>query len=298
MRWPFRRKASIGFRPDGPASLKRSFVTPEGVDLRLELGSATARAIAFLLDWLIIATIVIGATFLISRLVRGTEQNEALGILWLVGLFVLRNGWFILFEMGRRGATIGKRALHLRVIARDGGRLTPAAVIARNALREIEIFLPLSFLVTRATQGAADAFLMLFGVLWTGIFFLFPLFNRDRLRVGDLVAGTWVVHDVRGTLSTDLAAISAKTPRRTFSEAALSLYGIYELQTLEDVLRMGREDAIATVAGTIRRKAGIADDGDDLGFLTDYYAALCARLERGMMVGRRRDDKHSAVMAR
>lgn len=297
MRWPFRRNAA-GFRPVGPESLRRSFVTPEGVDLRLELGSATARAMAFLIDWLIILALVIGATFLLIRLARGSGQNQALGILWLVGLFVLRNGWFILFEAGRRGATIGKRALRLRVIARDGGRLTPAAVIARNALREIEIFLPLQFLAMQATQGAAEGFLILFGVLWTGIFFLFPLFNRDRLRVGDLVAGTWVVHDVRAALAADLAAVSPETPRRTFTEAALSLYGIYELQTLEDVLRMGREDAIATVAATIRRKAAIPDDHDDMGFLTDYYAALCARLERGMIVGRRRDDKHSAVVAR
>lgn len=76
-----------------------------------------------------------------------------------------------------------------------------------------------------------------------------------------------------------------------FSDAALDLYGIYELQTLETVLRKGREDALATVAATIRHKAGLPDDGDDLGFLSDYYAALCARLERSMMLGNRRDDK-------
>jgi len=31
----------------------------------------------------------------------------------------------------------------------------------------------------------------------------------------------------------------------------------------------------------------------DYGFLSDYYAALCGRLERGMMVGLRREDKYS-----
>ncbi|WBH18160.1 RDD family protein [Sphingomonas radiodurans] len=298
MRWPFRAKAAVA----APLSLRRSFVTPEGVDLRLELGSATARASAFLLDWLLIGTVMITATIIIFSLSRGGgiaqgQQSQLLGIVWMLGLFVLRNGWFILFEMGRRGATPGKRAMRLRVIARDGARLTGAAVIARNALREIEIFLPLSFLGTQAASGAADGFLILFALLWSGIFFLFPLFNRDRLRVGDLVAGTWVVNDARASLSVDLAAKN-DGPRRTFSESALALYGIYELQTLEDVLRMGRPDAIATVAATIRAKAGLADDDDDLDFLTDYYAALCARLERGMMVGRRRDDKFSGVAAR
>lgn len=286
MRWPLRR------RNRAPVSLVRQFVTPEGVDLRLELGSGGARASAFLLDWMIIVSVLIGATILLALLARsGTRGGEVVQILWLVGLFVLRNGWFILFEMGGRGATPGKRLLGLRVVARDGARLTGGAVIARNALREIEVFLPLSFLAMQASQGAADGFLTLFALAWSGLFLLFPLFNRDRLRVGDLIAGTWVVNDVRGRLATDLTAVEAERPRRTFSEAALDLYGIYELQTLEDVLRKGREDAVATVAAAIRTKAGIADDGDDRGFLSDYYAALCARLERGMMVGRRREDK-------
>lgn len=293
MRWPFRRKG-----PRAPASLKRTFVTPEGVDLRLELGSATARAMAFLIDAIIIVLSVVLMTVILAAIDSGARSEEFAKILWLLGLFVLRNGWFMLFEMGRRGATPGKRALKLRVIARDGGRLTGAAVIARNALREIEIFLPLSFLAMQASEGVADGFLTLFALLWTGIFFLFPLFNRDRLRVGDLIAGTWVVHDVRGTLAADLATTPAERPRRVFSEAALGLYGIYELQMLEDVLRTGREDAVVTVAATIRRKARLPDDGDDVGFLTDYYTALCARLERGMMVGRRRDDKRSAVVVR
>lgn len=291
MRWPFRRNRA----ERAPHTLVRSFVTPEGVDLGIELGSATARATAFLLDWIIIIVLLTSATFLIYGFGPAAFQSEILGIVWLIGFFVLRNGWFILFEMGRRGATPGKRLLRLRVIARDGGRLTGAAVIARNALREIEIFLPLSFLAVKASQDAADGTMAMFALLWTGIFFLFPLFNRDRLRVGDLVAGTWVVSDARGALGADLAARDQTAPRRTFTDAALNLYGIYELQALEEVLRLGREDAIVTVAATIRRKAGLPDDGDDVGFLSDYYAALCVRLERGLMVGRRRDDKHSAA---
>lgn len=272
-----------------PASLRRSFVTPEGVDLRLELASAGTRASAFMIDVLIILGVLILGTILIALLGVAKAGGELFMILWLVGAFVLRNGWFTLFEMGGRGATPGKRLLGLRVIARDGGRLTGGAVIARNALREIELFLPLSFLAMQASQDAADGFLTLFALLWTGIFLFFPLFNRDRLRVGDLLGGTWVVNNVRASLGADLAA--ARGTRRVFSDAALDLYGIYELQTLEDVLRKGQEEAVVTVAAAIRRKAGIADDGDDHEFLSDYYAALCVRLERGMLVGRRRESK-------
>jgi uncharacterized RDD family membrane protein YckC len=276
--------------PDpSPFLLRRSFVTPEGVDLKLELGSAGARAAAFMLDALILLVILVVMTIGLAY-VAVAAKLELMAILWLLGFFVLRNGWFSLFEMGGRGATPGKRLMSLRVVARDGARLTGGAVIARNAMREIEVFLPLSFLGQQAAAGTADAFLTLFALIWSGIFLFFPLFNRDRLRVGDLVAGTWVVRAAGGRLGADLVH-GVERPRRSFSEAALNLYGVYELQTLEDVLRNRQDDAIATVAWTIRNKAGIADDGDDYGFLSDYYAALCARLESGLLVGRRRANK-------
>jgi uncharacterized RDD family membrane protein YckC len=235
---------------------------------------------------LIVASIAIGLLLVAS-------QDSALGILWLLGFFTLRNGWFILFEMSGRGATPGKRIMGLRVVARDGARLTGGAVIARNAMREIEVFLPLTFLVAQAgARDAADAFETIFSLCWSGIFLFFPLFNRDRLRVGDLLAGTWVVRTGKAALGHDLVA-GVQRQRQTFSDAALSLYGVYELQTLEEVLRGGRNDAITTVASTIRNKAGIPDDGDDFRFLSDYYAALCAKLERGLMVGKRRENKFS-----
>ena len=269
--------------------LRRSFITPEGVDLRLELGSAASRAGAFMIDVILMVVILVAVTVaLIYMAVPGIGQ--LLGILWLIGAFVLRNGWFTLFEMGSRGATPGKRLTGLRVVARDGARLTGAAVIARNAMREIEIFLPLSFLGAQIAQDVADSFLVIFSLLWSGIFLFFPLFNRDRLRVGDLVAGTWVVQNEKAGLSDDLVG-SAYQSRRSFPRAALELYGVYELQTLEQVLRHENPDAILTVAQTIRSKAGLPDDGDDYGFLSDYYAALCAHLEQRIMVGRRRENK-------
>jgi uncharacterized RDD family membrane protein YckC len=281
-----------------PRSLKRTFITPEGVDLRLELGSAGSRAGAFMIDMILMVVVLAAMTFGLIYLFSETGKAggegvaEVLAVLWLIGFFVLRNGWFSLFEMGSRGATPGKRLMGLRVVARDGARLTGAAVIARNAMREIEVFLPLSFLGAQAAEGLADTFLTIFALLWSGIFLFFPLFNRDRLRVGDLVAGTWVVQTEKAGLSADLVG-STYQPRRTFPPAALELYGVYELQTLEDVLRNENPEAVMTVARTIRAKADLPDDGDDYGFLSDYYAALCAHLEAGLMVGRRRESKFS-----
>jgi uncharacterized RDD family membrane protein YckC len=278
-------------------SLRRRFITPEGVDLNLELGSAGSRAGAFIIDLvlmlLVLALMSIGLFYLARAADIGKSFEtfgQIFGVIWLIGFFVLRNGWFSLFEIGSRGATPGKRLMGLRVIARDGARLTASAVVARNAMREIEVFLPLSFLGAQAAEGAADTFLTFFALIWSGIFLFFPLFNRDRLRIGDVVAGTCVVRTEKAQLAEDLVGAS-KRNRRTFPAAALDLYGIYELQKLEEVLRSENPNAIVTVAHTIRTKAGLPDDGDDYGFLADYYAALCARLEAGVMLGRRRENK-------
>jgi uncharacterized RDD family membrane protein YckC len=291
VRWPRRN------RDPAARSLKRQFVTPEGVDLRLELAGAGERAVAFLIDAFIMIAILVALTIAIVMTWGATSGpgTGALAIVWLLGFFVLRNGWFIIFELSGRGATLGKRLLGLRVVARDGSRLTGGAVVVRNAMREIELFLPLAFLAVDAGESRIDSLIYVLAFAWVALFLFFPLFNRDRLRIGDLLAGTWVVHTVRGTLAEDLVGVLTTRQRRTFSDAALDLYGIYELQTLEDVLRRGSDEAIVVVAASIRAKAGLADDGDDYGFLSDYYAALCARLERNAMLGRRRENKFAVA---
>jgi uncharacterized RDD family membrane protein YckC len=291
MRWP-RRK-----RTPEERSLRRRFITPEGVDLRLDLAGAGERATAFLIDAIILLVILISMSLAILFAIGGSggSGQSAMEIIWLLGAFALRNGWFVMFELSGRGATPGKRLLGLRVVARDGSRLTGGAVVVRNAMREIELFLPLSFLGMDASQSRVDGLIYILAFSWVALFLFFPLFNRDRLRVGDLLAGTWVVHTVRGALADDLVGVLTTRQRRTFSDAALDLYGIFELQTLEDVLRRGSDDAIVVVAGSIRAKAGLPSDGDDYGFLSDYYAALCARLERNAMLGRRRENKFAAT---
>src|SRR3546814_9024800 len=60
--------------------------------------------------------------------------------------------WFIGFELGSRAATPGKRLMGIRVVARDGGRLTADAVVARNLIRELELFLPLMMLGAGASE--------------------------------------------------------------------------------------------------------------------------------------------------
>ncbi len=276
---------------------ERTLITPEGVDLKLKLASAGQRAGAFILDFMLLIAILIVFTLFVAYAGIGTlgtgsiDGIEIIGVIWLLGFFLLRNFYFIAFEIGRRSATLGKRIMGLRVVARDGGRLTADAVIARNMMREIEVFLPLSFL---SGGEGVDGAIALIGLLWAGIFLFFPLFNKDRLRAGDIIAGTWVVHAPRRKLSIDLAsAQSEEASAFTFTDEQLDAYGEYELQTLENVLRSGNTETEQNVATTIRGKIGWewSEAEDDRAFLSAYYAALSTRLERRMLFGNRRLDK-------
>jgi uncharacterized RDD family membrane protein YckC len=277
------------------AAKRRSLVTPEGVDLSLKLADVSQRVGAFIVDGLIMIGILLALTLLAIAAIAaiGLERGEIVGVIWLLGFFMLRNGYFILMEMGPRAATFGKRGAGLRVVARSGERLTADRVIARNLMREIEFYLPLSFLSVNAADGSASAMMSLAGLAWTGLFLFFPMFNKDKMRVGDLLAGTWVISAPRKKLTVDLLDTEAPAQSRfTFTEAQLDVYGVFELQTLERVLREAQPEAIATVAYTIRNKLGLGDQyGDDHEFLLCYYDAIRARMERGLLFGKRRADK-------
>jgi uncharacterized RDD family membrane protein YckC len=278
-----------------PEAMKRRLVTPEGVDLGLSLAEGGQRISAFVIDLLIMLGILIGMSLVAIIGVAaalGREGGELAVIVWLLGFFVLRNFYFIIMEMGPRAATFGKRSVGIRVVARSGGRLTADAVVARNLMREIEFYLPLSFLGYRASEGAADTLTWLVGLGWASIFLFFPLFNKDRLRIGDLLAGTWVINAPKRRLTVDLMrAERERPPGYPFTEEQLDAYGIYELQTLERVLRDGNWEAMSTVSWTIRNKIAYGDVASDYDFLTAYYEALRLRLERKLLFGRRRANK-------
>lgn len=320
-RWrtPFRRTAQAQATPRGLPDQRslRTVITPEGVPLPFTLASRGARAAALFLDLMMIVGAIVGATVILVKLagIVGIDVEDsaspaghavqALSVLWIIVLFLFRNAWFLFFELGPRGATPGKRITGIRVAARargaEGGRLTTEAVIARNLVRDVELFLPLLFILVASVEGGDVAMASWAGLIWFLIFALFPFFNRDRLRCGDLIAGTWVVEAPRRKLEQALSVGDGARGRSAetganyrFSDADLAVYGEYELQVLERVLREGRADALRDVAQTICGKIGwSAGAGDERAFLEAYYAQLRARLETGMRFGRRKADKHS-----
>lgn len=277
----------------------RTLVTPEGVDLRVRIASAGERAVALVIDLaiifgtLLVFWIVASLLGFTAMLQRAQIENEVVNIVWLLGSFLLRNFYFTLFECGGRAATIGKRIMGLRVAARSGGALRADAVVARNAMREVELFLPMIFLFSGGQD--IDAIITLCGIVWCAVFLFFPLFNRDRLRLGDIIAGTWVIKAPKQKLLPDIASEGAALSARfTFTEKQLDTYGVKELQVLETVLRHADPTAVDAVAERIREKIGWrrAPSEGDLDFLNAYYLGLRRRLEQRLLLGIRKRDKH------
>ncbi len=186
---------------------RRELVTPEGLSLPLTVASRAARAVALLIDigLIVIALILLGLLLVLVGVNVFESADESaqpavalIGVLMILLLFFSRYGYFLFFELGQRGATPGKRALGLRVAARGGRRLTAEAVIARNLMRDAEVFIPLAYILS-GLAGSTGVTGVAAGI-WLAIFVFFPCFNRDALRAGDLIAGTWVVEADRHKL--------------------------------------------------------------------------------------------------
>jgi uncharacterized RDD family membrane protein YckC len=293
---------------------QRQIITPEGVPLTVELADRGSRAAAFVLDVVFIILALVAGGLALLFTVGWLHVWAA--VIAILGFFLLRVFYFPYAELRLRGATPGKRLLGLRVIDRNGRPLRPEAIVVRNLMREVEVFIPAMLLIFAGATGFGSVANLLLAV-WLGIFTLMPLFNRDGLRVGDMVAGTLVIMAPKATLLPDLAGQPTRTsvpltrsgredvgPRYSFTPAQLDFYGVYELQTLEAVLRRADANNLAArqeIAKRIRTKIGWPNESqgafqergfDATAFLEAFYAAQRAQLERRMLFGKRRKDKH------
>ena len=129
-----------------------------------KIASDGRRLAAALIDGVIASGIVVGVV-------------EAIGLRTFSGFLALALilAWDFLFE-SLRGQTIGKRAMKIRVVRRDGSRFRPQHAAARNVLRILDGLpgLPLVGLLSMTISG-----------------------RRRRQRLGDLAAGTIVVDSER-----------------------------------------------------------------------------------------------------
>lgn len=143
----------------------RPVATPEGVELDLRLAGPIGRACAWLIDLLLRVTGMVALSLVLIPL-----GQLGMGV-WLILLFLVEWLYPVAFEVWAGGATPGKKLMGLRVVNDDGTPVSRWASVTRNLLRAVD-FLPVLY----------------------GMGFVCMLLNRDFKRLGDLVAGTVVVH--------------------------------------------------------------------------------------------------------
>jgi uncharacterized RDD family membrane protein YckC len=143
----------------------REIETPEGIALRLRTAGALPRSQAWLVDLLIR-----GAVFSLALVPLALFGVAGNGVAMLL-LFVLMWGYSVICEVWFNGQTLGKRALGLRVVSADGTPVTWMPSVVRNLLRVVDV-VP--------------------GVYGVGL--ASTLIDRHARRLGDIIAGTLVIH--------------------------------------------------------------------------------------------------------
>jgi uncharacterized RDD family membrane protein YckC len=153
--------------PQAPRRLDTRYAaeTPEGISLALRPAGVVPRFYAYVVDLGVRFVVFIGALIVLAQLGR-----FGAGLALLV-LFLLEWLYPVVFELGPGAATPGKRMVGLAVVMDSGLPVTPAASLTRNLLRAADL-LP-SFYALGALA-----------MLW----------RHDFKRIGDIAAGTLVVH--------------------------------------------------------------------------------------------------------
>ena len=159
---------------------------------------------------------------------------QGIGVaLWFILLFAFE--WFypVVFELTPSGATPGKRTFGLKVVMDSGLPVTPAASITRNLLRVAD-FLPF-------TYGFATVCM---------------LFRRDCKRLGDIAAGTLVVHQAPAASQMTLTDVPPVVPVRPLApedQAAIIAFAARAWR-----LTPQRLDELAAIAAPVSGDAGHA----------------------------------------
>jgi len=240
-----------------------------------------SRFVALLVDYLLWFGAALLIIFAISLVDPSLAHFSKLGQKWAVAVFIfipflLYWGYFTLFEALWDGRTPGKRVAKIRVIQRSGRGIGFFESMTRNFLRIVDQF-PFVYAV-----GAVSIFL-----------------TSDHQRLGDLAAGTLVVHE-RENMEAPSAGSSTRTlTAGIFSElparrpvvrmpggfevlsSGVQRLGAADLEVLEGFFARRLDFSIETramlaerIAGAIRAKAGLESPP---GVSTESYLEEIAR---------------------
>lgn len=168
--------------------------TPENVIFGYNVAGIGSRFLAALFDTALIlivqVLVILPILFFIGF--KDFAENLTSWIAALLGLlsFLFLWGYYIFFELVWNGQTPGKRLVGLRVVRRDGTPITLSEAFIRNLVRIVDL-MPTGY----------------------GVGLIVMFIDAQSRRLGDLAAGTLVIHD-RGPLSLETlnpTTLEAKT---------------------------------------------------------------------------------------
>jgi uncharacterized RDD family membrane protein YckC len=156
---------------------KLTIETPEQILLEFPMAGIGSRGLALGIDTIIQAGAVLVVVLVVALVDPDLSRSWVGAWNWVQAVelflfFCLYWGYFAVFEILWNGQTPGKRQVKIRVISASGRPVTAFEGIARNFLRAID---SLGFYLVGCIACAID---------------------RKNRRLGDMVAGTVVVHEV------------------------------------------------------------------------------------------------------
>jgi uncharacterized RDD family membrane protein YckC len=231
-----------------------------GVDVELAIAGPGSRSYAFIIDWhirvllaltwLIVASLIqFGVAFLA---VRSMGAAAAITIGPTVAIYVL---YHPLVELAMRGQTPGKRMAGVRVINRLGGTPSSLAILIRNGFRLID---------------SLPAFY--------GVGLLTTIFSAQRVRLGDLAAGTLLVHS--GETETRALSQLASLARNASLDAGTLALGNDLLLRWDDLDPARRQQLARALLRRIDTAVGLQRDPAQIDMLKD--PALQQALQRAL----------------
>lgn len=234
-----------------------------GVDVALPIAGPGARAFAFVIDWMIRTALALAWYAVAALLYHGGETLSpplTPDARWFIGVVIPSAGIFFLYhfvlEIALHGRTPGKRIAGVRIVTRDGGTPGVGALLTRNVFRLIDSF-PLVY----------------------GVGLLATMLTRERVRIGDLAAGTLLVYERAQTPALEELTAALRETGLDAADAEIASELLRRWNTLEPAAR-------ARLANAILARASAPQSGNGSG---DAAAAddeaLRARIERLVRAG-------------
>ena len=175
--------------------------TPEGLTLGMDLATLGSRGTAAAIDTAIQFGMMLGL-----GLIAAVATDAVAQALATIGVFVVFFGYHPAFEIWNAGRTPGKRALRIRVVRTDGGPVGVAPAAIRSILRLVDL-MPLAYAVGMISVAS----------------------TARSQRIGDLAAGTVVVHDAAEPPAPPVSTWTRAEPDRDLSGWDASLVTREEL---------------------------------------------------------------------